>query len=176
MWQVIFVLLEDSAIAARLDIHPSEEGEEEVAVQRLPLESSDGSTQIDNGGEAFVNDANLVSSSSIPQHPHEVSWVDQKIQCVSAVKNLQVYAQQWERALFSTGGAINFSKSFWFVFNWKWSGGIARLLCRRRLFSCSFRVLKSMSALPSGNNFSRHFLFGWLVYNSRSITRYFSSG
>jgi len=72
MWQVIFVLLEDSAISAGLDIHSSEEGEEEVTVQRLPLESPDGSTQIDNGGEAFVDDANLVSSSSIPQHPHEV--------------------------------------------------------------------------------------------------------
>jgi hypothetical protein len=47
---------------------------------------------------------------------------------VSAVKNLQVYAQQWERALFSTGGAINFSKSFWFAFNWKWSRGIAKLV------------------------------------------------
>jgi hypothetical protein len=127
LWQVSFVLLEDSATAAGLDISSSEEEDKEAAVQRLPLVSSDGSTQIDNGGEAFVDDANLVSSSSVLQHPHEVSMVDQKIQCESAVRNLQVYAQQWERALFSTGGAINISKSFWFVFNWKWSGGVAKL-------------------------------------------------
>ncbi len=46
----------------------------------------------------------------------------------SAVENLQVLAQRWECALFSTGGAINFSKSFWFVFHWNWKGGIPYLV------------------------------------------------
>jgi hypothetical protein len=48
--------------------------------------------------------------------------------CESAVGNLQVLAQRWERALFSTGGAINFSKSFWFAFHWKWKGGVPHLV------------------------------------------------
>jgi hypothetical protein len=83
---------------------------------------------LDDGGEAFVDDANLVSSASLIQPPHEVADVDQRIQSESAVRNLQVLAQKWERALFTTGGAINFSKSFWFLFHWKWSCGIARLV------------------------------------------------
>lgn len=122
LWQVSFVLLEDSAMAAGLDITEDEDFE---PAPRLLLEAPDSSVQIDNGGEAFVDDANLVSSSSLPQHPHEVTTVDQKRQSESAVTNLQISAQRWERVLYSTGGAINFSKSFWLVFHWKWSGGIA---------------------------------------------------
>jgi hypothetical protein len=88
-------------------------------VTRLSLESIDNTIQLDNGGETFVDDANLVSSSTFPQYPHEVTAVDQKRQSESAVANLQVLSQRWEKALFTTGGAINFSISFWFVFNWK---------------------------------------------------------
>jgi hypothetical protein len=40
---------------------------------------------------------------------------------------LQFLAQCWERALFSTGGAINFQKSFWFLLHWKWQHGVATL-------------------------------------------------
>jgi hypothetical protein len=125
LWQVSFVLLEDSALAAGLDISDDEDSE---PVTRLSLESTDNTIQLDNGGEAFVDDANLVSSSMILQYPHEVTAVDQKLQSESAVANLQVLAQRWEKALFTTGGAINFSKSFLFVFHWKWNGGIAKLV------------------------------------------------
>jgi hypothetical protein len=47
---------------------------------------------LDDGGEAFVDDANLVSSASLIQPPHEVADVDQRIQSESAVRNLQVLA------------------------------------------------------------------------------------
>jgi hypothetical protein len=126
LWQMSFVLLEDSALAAGID--PTQEEEEYEPATRFPLVSTDGETELENDGEAFVDDANLVSSSTVQQCPHEVTVVAQKLQSESAVKNLQVMAQKWEKALFTTGGAINFNKSFWFIFHWKWSGGVARLV------------------------------------------------
>jgi hypothetical protein len=123
LWQVSFALLKNSALAAGTELM----GDNEPIVP-LILDSPDNSIHIKNPGEAFVDDSDLASSSLIPQHPHEVSPVDQKLQGAPAIKNLQVMAQRWERALFTTGGAINFSKSFWFLFHWKWTGGVAKLI------------------------------------------------
>jgi hypothetical protein len=36
-------------------------------------------------------------------------------------------AQEWKRLLFSTGGALNLQKSFWFAFSWEWREGVAHL-------------------------------------------------
>ena len=123
LWQVSFVLLEDSAVEAGIDLSELEE-----PITQLTLVSADAEVQLDTTGESFVDDSNLGSSSSLHSSPHEVSLVDQRMHCESAVGNLQVLAQRWERALFSTGGAINFSKSFWFAFHWKWKGGVPHLV------------------------------------------------
>ncbi len=114
LWQLSFVFLEDSAIEAGLDLSEVDE-----PITQLALTSTDGTTQLDTSGEAFVDDSNLASPSTLPLHPHEVSEADQRLHSASAVRNLQVTAQRWERSLFSTGGATNFNKSFWFVFHWK---------------------------------------------------------
>jgi hypothetical protein len=107
LWQLTFILLEDSAIEAGIDVF------EDEPIHQLTLVSVDEEIQLDSSGEAFVDDSSLASPSSLPYHPHEVSRVDQRMHSASAIKNLQILAQRWERALFSTGGAINFSKSFW---------------------------------------------------------------
>ncbi len=99
LWQLSFVLLEDSAIEAGIDLSELEE-----PIHNLTLNSVDEEIGIDNPGEAFVDDSNLGSSSSAPSYPHEVAIVDQNVHCSSAVSNLQVLAQRWERALYSTGG------------------------------------------------------------------------
>jgi hypothetical protein len=126
LWQLSFTLLENSAVAANISITQEDVGREPLT--RLLLTSVEGETSLENGGEAFVDDTNLISSSTVPQSPHEVTLVDQKLQSSSAVQNLQIFAQRWEKALYTTGGAINFAKSLWFVFHWKWSGGVARLV------------------------------------------------
>jgi len=123
LWQLSFVFLEDSAIEAGLDLSELDE-----PITQLALTSTDGTTQLDTSGEAFVDDSNLASPSTLPLHPHEVSEADQRLHSASAVRNLQVTAQRWERSLFSTGGATNFNKSFWFVFHWKWKNGIPYLV------------------------------------------------
>jgi len=124
LWKLTFVFLEDSAIEAGIDLSELEE-----PLPQLTLTSVDEEIQLDSSGEAFVDDSNLASPSSLSSNPLEVSAVDQRMHTASsAVENLQVLAQRWERALFSTGGAINFSKSFWFVFHWNWKGGIPYLV------------------------------------------------
>jgi hypothetical protein len=85
LWQVSFVLLEDSAIEAGIDLSELEE-----PIHQLTFTSVDEERDIDNPGEAFVADSNLGSSSIAPSHPHEVAIVDQNVHCFSAVSNLQV--------------------------------------------------------------------------------------
>lgn len=67
--------------------------------------------------DAFVDDSYLVASSS-----------DIKNQAASTVQSLQTLGQTWERSLFSTGRAINFSKSFWVLMTRKWKYGKAILM------------------------------------------------
>lgn len=35
--------------------------------------------------------------------------------------------QEWEKLLYSTGGALNLQKCFWFIMSWHWKGGKATL-------------------------------------------------
>jgi hypothetical protein len=52
-------------------------------------------------GEAFVDDARLGTNED-----HDNSK--------KLVTILQTLAQRWEKLLYSTGGALNLSKCFWF--------------------------------------------------------------
>ena len=45
----------------------------------------------------------------------------------SAIDNLHLLAQRWERLLFTTGGALNLQKSCWHLMAWKWNNGKASL-------------------------------------------------
>jgi hypothetical protein len=46
---------------------------------------------------------------------------------MSLVDNLERLAQQWEKLLYSTGGALNLSKCFWFQLSWSWKTGGSKL-------------------------------------------------
>jgi hypothetical protein len=39
------------------------------------------------------------------------------------VINLQHTAQTWERILYSSGGALNIKKCFWYLVHWEWHKG-----------------------------------------------------
>lgn len=80
----------------------------------------DNSNTISHLGESFVDDMNLgciySTLSSLPK---------MQIHNPAEKFNISLYrlhniAQEWERLLFSTGGALNLQKSFWFVFSWEW--------------------------------------------------------
>jgi hypothetical protein len=98
LWQLSFVLLEDSAHEAGLELSELEE-----TPVTLTLASVNNETQLDTSGEAFVDDSNLASSSSLSSHPHQVSIIDQRLHSASAVQNLQylhnganALCSQWE--------------------------------------------------------------------------------
>lgn len=124
LWQLSFSMLAESALS--LD-HTEEDEADDDQVPALSFQSADLEDTLDNPGEAFVDDSNLGCTSSLPTVPDHVSNVDQKLHSESALNNLQTLAQRWERALFTTGGAINFQKRFWFLFHWQWQRGVAKL-------------------------------------------------
>lgn len=70
-------------------------------------------------GEAFVDDAGLGTNdtSKTTNIPDEQAMIS----------HLQRLAQEWERLLYSTGGALNLQKCFWFLMSWRWEKGIAKL-------------------------------------------------
>jgi len=39
------------------------------------------------------------------------------------LRHLQHNAQIWERLLYSSGGALNLKKCFWYLVFWKWKDG-----------------------------------------------------
>jgi hypothetical protein len=68
-----------------------------------------------------------------------VSFVDDSSLCVMTeyianpeLIRLASLGQYWERLLFSTGGAIHFKKSHWYLMSWLWQAGIPRLATMRQ--------------------------------------------
>jgi len=86
-------------------------------LQGLKMSNPDGSVTLHNKGDAFVDDSNLAVLKNDEEHPID-----------STIAILQQLGPTWERTLFSTGGAINLSKSFWILMVWKWINGAAKLL------------------------------------------------
>jgi hypothetical protein len=78
-------------------------------VPRITIRSVHNPTAISFVGEAFVDDTGLGTNEG-----------DSHSQLVT---NLQNLAQRWEKLLYSTGGALNLSKCFWFLLSWRWLNG-----------------------------------------------------
>lgn len=88
----------------------------------------EGTITIQNTGDTFVDDFYLGKSSMYESIANETLQLSQSKHPHSAVQNLNMMSQHWEKLLFSTGGAINLSKSFWVLMGWNWSKGKATLL------------------------------------------------
>jgi hypothetical protein len=87
-------------------------------------------------GEAFVDDTGLGTNETDSFHHDEDETVSHDSNYSSSpgrdkipnvITNLKRLAQEWERLLFSTGGALNLEKCFWFLLAWRWDKGIAKL-------------------------------------------------
>jgi len=81
------------------------------------MSTPNGSIKLSNKDDVFVDVSYLATSSSDPAQPIS-----------STIQSLKMLGQAWERSLFSTGGAINFAKSFRILMGWQWRGGTAKLL------------------------------------------------
>jgi len=78
-------------------------------VSRITIRPVHNPTTICFVGEAFVDNTGLGTNEG-----------DSHSQLVT---NLQNLAQRWEKLLYSTGGALNLSKCFWFLLSWRWLNG-----------------------------------------------------
>lgn len=74
-------------------------------------------------GEAFVDDTGLGTNQTSSEQLQLQSYRTQQ----EVVQNLVTLAQEWEQLLYSTGGALNLQKCFWFTLSWRWSKGKAVL-------------------------------------------------
>ena len=72
-------------------------------------------------GDAYVDDTALMVASNHQER-------DIRIQEIEATTHMQHIAQDFERKLFTTGGALALQKCFWYLISWKWAeDGSARM-------------------------------------------------
>jgi hypothetical protein len=83
-------------------------------------------------GVSFVDDSSLAVTSDYQYDPSITDVVNKWKEVEHLVTRLSALGQHWERLLFSTGGAINFQKSHWYLMHWLWKQGIPRLTTVRK--------------------------------------------
>jgi hypothetical protein len=78
-------------------------------------------------GASFVDDSSLCVTSKYIIDPNLTEAENRAKELDHLVSRLATLSQHWERLLFTTGGAINFQKSHWYLMTWLWKNGIPRL-------------------------------------------------
>jgi hypothetical protein len=78
-------------------------------------------------GVSFVDDSSLCVTSEYVYDPALSDAENMTKEVEHLVSRLVTLSQHWERLLFTTGGAINFQKSHWYLMTWLWKNGIPQL-------------------------------------------------
>lgn len=113
LWLILFTL-----IVTSIDPH----------LRRISLQSTDSKITVEDVGEAFVDDRFLGCTSTYEHDPLLSEQENKRMAELNSISGLHDLAQQWERLLFSIGGAICLQKSFWYLISWTWSkSGTAKL-------------------------------------------------
>jgi hypothetical protein len=74
-------------------------------------------------GTAFVDDSSLCVKSPYTRNPVMPLTSNNAADNEMTIKAMSSLAHHWERLLFTTGGAINMQKSFWYLIAWIWKNG-----------------------------------------------------
>jgi hypothetical protein len=98
-------------------------------------------------GVSFVDDAGLGVTSSYTLDATLTPSENKQREFTHTVSNLHTLAQHWERLLFTTGGAINLQKSFWYLMHWVWNKDKPRLATISQT-SSSLHLTSGYSATP----------------------------
>jgi len=69
-------------------------------------------------GVSFVDDSSLSVMSEYIPDPNLSLEQNSREEVIHLVERLAALGQNWERLLFTTGGAINFQKSHWYLMSW----------------------------------------------------------
>jgi hypothetical protein len=94
---------------------------------RMHHKSLDNSTSVTHLGDSFVDDTNL-GCTYLPSTDSVTGDTPTRQKFNYTLSALARLAQEWERLLYSTGGALNLKKSFWFAIAWQWKHGVASLV------------------------------------------------
>jgi hypothetical protein len=78
-------------------------------------------------GVSFVDDSSLSATSDFVADPNQTTLENFRAEVQHLVTKLTSLSQHWERLLFTTGGAINFQKSHWYIMTWLWRNGVPTL-------------------------------------------------
>jgi len=78
-------------------------------------------------GASFVDDSSLCVTSEYIYDPNLTEDTNRNRETNHLVSRLAQLSQHWEQLLFTTGGAIYFQKSHWYLMTWLWKNGIPRL-------------------------------------------------
>lgn len=78
-------------------------------------------------GVSFVDDSSLAVTTDYQYDPTLTDAVNKWKEVEHLANRLAALGQHWERLLFSTGGAINFQKSHWYLIQWLWKQGIPQM-------------------------------------------------
>ena len=87
---------------------------------------------VDLTGVSFVDDSSLATTSEYVVDPSLSVAENRRREVDHLVQRLAALGQHWERLLFTTGGAINFQKSHWYLMTWIWQNGLPRLATTRQ--------------------------------------------
>jgi hypothetical protein len=79
-------------------------------------------------GVSFVDDTGLGVTSDLNTNSYNTFEVTQHAEIIHIVNKLKRLAQHWEKLLFTTGGAINLQKRFWYLIAWQWKNGQPKLV------------------------------------------------
>jgi hypothetical protein len=79
----------------------------------------DGSTSVERYSDAFVDDAQNGLNNAHCKTPLSTTALTRKLEHMS---------QTWEKLLFSSGGALELSKCFYYIVYWKWVEGLPQIM------------------------------------------------
>jgi hypothetical protein len=74
-----------------------------------------------------VDDSSLSVTSEYVPDPGISGEENKRRETEHLVRRLAALGQHWEHLLFTTGGAVNFQKSHWYIMTWIWKNGLPRL-------------------------------------------------
>ena len=78
-------------------------------------------------GDAFVDDSQFGVTSSYKDDNTLTMNDNIRLHELQVIEDLQKLAQQYERLLYTTGGALNLKKCHWVLISWMWNNGTPTL-------------------------------------------------
>jgi hypothetical protein len=102
--------------------------------QGMLFKNPDGTTTVERYSDAFVDDAQNGLNDAHLATP----WTISDLSC-----RLAHMSQTWEKLLFSSGGALELSKCFYYIVYWKWVNGLPKMLTKAEMESTPTTTLTS---------------------------------